>query len=235
VESTNGDNGDDNSGEDSNFSLYLIFIIIIILIILSIIIRFYFQKKSLAIEKEEQKKIQKEKRKTEQMKVSERSLKGSPSAKKSKKQELEGEGAQKLKSSSKKTSSRKDLIAEKKKILKAQDRIKKDYKEGLITKEMFDNLKNDYKQKLKVVNKKLEKMDKRTGDDLDQDYEDKEHSPELSKLIARKEKILKAINKLEDDRESGVLDEELYKEMVGTYKKQAIEILEMIDEIKGNK
>ncbi|MDP7265879.1 MAG: hypothetical protein QGH39_10025, partial [Candidatus Thermoplasmatota archaeon] len=57
-------------------------------------------------------------------------------------------------------------------------------------------------------------------------------SKEMKELIDKKEQMLKAISKLEDDREAGILDEELYGEMVGIYKKQTIEILREIDRIK---
>jgi len=41
-------------------------------------------------------------------------------------------------------------------------------------------------------------------------------------------------NKLEDDKEAGIIDDELYEEMTGTYKKQAIEIMQSIDQLREN-
>jgi hypothetical protein len=228
-------NGDDtkNGDDESNMTLYLILIIIVILIVLTMIIRFYFHKKSLEIEREEQEKLQKKEPTAKQIKGVEKPTRKSPPATKRIKHNSESsERPKKSKSASQEKSKRQDLISEKKKILKTQERMKRDYKDGLITKEMFENLKNDYKQKLKKINKRLEKEDKQTGNKQDQDFDENEQAPELNMLIARKEKILKAINRLEEDKESGRLDPELYEEMVGAYKKQAIEILEKIDELK---
>jgi len=129
---------------------------------------------------------------------------------------------------------REELIQNKKKLLKTTNRLKSDYKEGLITKEIYDNLRIEYKQKLKIINKKIEKWDTESGTERGVEIDSKDEAPELKKLMVKKEKILKAINKLEDDKEAGIIDDELYEEMAGTYKKQAIEIMRNIDHLREN-
>ncbi len=122
---------------------------------------------------------------------------------------------------------RSELTGEIKKILKTTERLKKDYKSGLISKEIFDELRGEYKLKLKKIKKRIAEFDEESTQNAS-----KAESKEMRELLLKKERMLKAISKLEDDRETGVLDEELYEEMVGVYKKQTIEILKEIDRIK---
>ncbi|MDP6156949.1 MAG: hypothetical protein QF682_12565 [Candidatus Thermoplasmatota archaeon] len=125
---------------------------------------------------------------------------------------------------------RNKLTGEIKKILKTTERLKRDYKVGLISKEIFDDLRGEYKVKLKKIKKRIAELDVLAEESANNEL--MVGSKEMKELIDKKEQMLKAISKLEDDREAGILDEELYGEMVGIYKKQTIEILREIDRIK---
>lgn len=125
--------------------------------------------------------------------------------------------------------SRKKLNKEISKILKITARLKKDYKADLISKEMYDKLREDYKHKLKNLRKEKARFDKLT------ETQATPESPELNELFKKKEAILKAINKLEEDKESGIITKELYNDMMPVYKRQAVEILEKIDKFEERK
>ncbi len=211
----NGEENENDSALNSSNFFYVVIIIVILILICIIYFRHRTREKSTKIQTPSQTKRKSSKIKTalskkQRIHEKQKIQKSNQKSAKAGKSEIESDQP-----------SRKKLILEKKTILKTTNRLKKDYKEGLISKEIFDNLKDEYKQKLKIINKKLEKSDVSS-----------KPSPEMEKLLAKKEKILKAINKLEEDRKSGDLDEDLYEEMVGTYKKQAIEILKKIDILK---
>ncbi len=226
--SSDPDQNGDGTEKDSN--LNLIFIIVLIIIICLVVI-IYFRYRTTEKSAKKQKTLPK-KRESSKSKNSTAKTKRIHNDKKIQKSNIKKERTEKPDTESNlinhsnhanhdNHSSRKKLVQEKKVLLKTSERIKKDYKDGLISKEIFDNLRSEYKMKLKKINKKLENFE-----------EEPEPSPEMKKLLVKKEKILNAINKLEDDRNSGDLDEEMYKEMAGTYKKQAIEILKKIDILK---
>jgi hypothetical protein len=126
---------------------------------------------------------------------------------------------------------REKLVSEKKKVLKITDKLKTDYKNGVISKATYDKLRLEYKEKLKKTNKRIEKIDKSGEDDIESDDESSQ-SPELQKLLTKKDRILKAIKKLEDDLDAGEIDEDLFEEMSKAYKKQAVEILKKIDQVR---
>ncbi|MCK5561068.1 MAG: hypothetical protein KAJ51_10760, partial [Thermoplasmata archaeon] len=125
--------------------------------------------------------------------------------------------------------SRKKLNKEIGKILKITARLKKDYKADLISKEMYDKLREDYKHKLKNLRKEKVRFDKLT------EARATPESPELNELLKKKEAILNAINKLEEDKASGTITKDLYDDMMPVYKGQAVEILEKIDNLKERK
>jgi hypothetical protein len=224
-----------NGGEDSNsksgFKLndmliaIIIISIVIVITIITLVIKFLTHEKSEDTQKLEARGTKPKKprasAKTRELVSKTTTTRPARSTKKEKGKEKE-----------KQKPERKALIHEKKKILKTTDRIKSDYKDGTISKETFENLKTDYKKKLKTINKKIARIDKdQELDEIDEE-EIKHESPELKKLMNKKEKILKAIKKLEEDKEAGVLDEDLFDEMSAAYKKQAIEILQKIDQVR---
>jgi uncharacterized membrane protein len=122
---------------------------------------------------------------------------------------------------------RRKVNLEIKKILKITDRLKKDHKNGLISKEMYDKLRDEYKPKLKKLRKEKDRLDKIKEDQATG------KAPELNELLKKKKTILNAINKLDEDRESGTISKDLYNDMMPVYKNQAVEILEKIDNLKG--
>lgn len=244
------DGGTAKSGDPSLMNLIYIFAIIIIAIIITIFVR-YQRQKTLAASKASQAPQatpraiarQKTRKKTDHEKggrvtggpseVGKKITKTKPAkslAKKPGKKQEKKQGKKPTEKPPDKSRSR--LIQEKKKLLKTIERIKSDHKEGVISKEIFDKLKNEYKQKLKNINKKIERIDKQGELGGSGEIEADVESLELEKLMNKKEKILKAIKKLDEDKEAGVLDKDLYDEMSAAYKKQAIEILKKIDHVR---
>jgi hypothetical protein len=218
---TNGDPPDNNEEFDYNIVLYLLLIGISIIIIA--VFLGYRSKKAM---QEEKRRIAEQERRKNQ------AGKKKGTHRKSRKPETIKPEKKPVKTKPMGENKRDKFIKDKKKLLKTTNRLKSDYKEGLISKESYDKLRVDYKQKLKTINKKIERLDKQGDGGTDIETEDE--SQELKRLQAKKEKILKAINKLEDDREAGIIDDELYDEMAGTYKKQAIEIMQSIDQVREN-
>jgi hypothetical protein len=232
---SNTGNGDPNSKNDSSSlsteTLQIIFVavILIVCIIVTVLIKFSGGNKK-------QSSTNKSKAYDQDRKPSQRRSSSSHN-RPSKRSSAMGTGSKDTRSvktkPNKSKKSRSDLVAEKKMVLKATKRLKLDYKDDIITKETHDKLREDYKQKLNKINKKIARYDKNHGDSETDEDEIEEISPELEKLYNKKEKILKAIKKLEEDKKAGNIDEELYEEMIPVYKKQAIDILKKIDNQKG--
>jgi hypothetical protein len=244
-QSNNGDptNGDSTSSSDNlifgmskeSFQILLVLIIIIICIIITFIVRSYRQKDLQETSKGNREIRPRAGRNMGNSRKSSTHRKGPKAHRDDVTPASTGKRKSRTKSKPESSNeSRSALVSEKKKILKTKNRLKNDYKDDLISKETYDKIRSEYKQKLKILNKKITKLDKTEEEEKPLRIKSEEMSPELEKLHAKKEKILKAIKKLESDKAAGELDPDLYDEMSSSYKKQAIQILQEIDEIGEN-
>jgi hypothetical protein len=110
-------------------------------------------------------------------------------------------------------------------LLKAIKKLDSDFEEGLLDEDVYNDLKDNYKQKTIDVMKQIDSLAAAAPlTPLAQ-----QTSPEEEALKEKKEKILKGIKKLDADFEEGLLDEETYNELRADYKKKAVEITRKID------
>jgi len=98
---------------------------------------------------------------------------------------------------------------------------KKRSKSGAISKE------DTRKKGLKKERDKLE------GPKTGGSKNDSKTSKKIQELEVKKEAVMNAIKKLDDDRRSGIIEDDLYQDMKDTYKKKAIGLLKKIDVEKG--
>ena len=132
---------------------------------------------------------------------------------------------------------RKDLISEKKKVLLSKKRLKKDFKAELLTSDMFNDMNDKYQMKLKDINKKILKMDRRIEDERVKPKAgstgEKLHNAKYgkNKLAVRKRTLLSVLKYLDQNYENGNIPIDIYEELKAEYKKETVEVLKAIDQI----
>jgi hypothetical protein len=131
---------------------------------------------------------------------------------------------------------RRKLIEEKKKVLAAKKKLRNDLKSNKISKDKYLEKDKKYQARLKEINKNILKLDRKH--DQGEEYLDKKSASALSSgssvaaLEERKKTLLSVLKHLEKDYEEGNITEELYGELKGDYKQEAVDILKQLDEMK---
>ncbi len=119
-----------------------------------------------------------------------------------------------------------ELQKKKEGLLKAIKKLDKDFEEGLIDEDVYNELRGNYKSKAADVMKQIDAH----AVSASAVAKAPEITPEKSALIEKKQKILKSIKKLDKDYEEGLLDEDVYQDLRKSYKEKAVEILKEIEE-----
>ena len=105
--------------------------------------------------------------------------------------------------------------------------MKIDYKSELLTKEMYDEMDNNYQKRVKEINKRLIGIDRQSPEFNDQTRR------RLEDLLKKKKNLLTAIKKLDDDYNTGGLSKESHEKLRRGYKDKVIEIMKSIDRIRN--
>lgn len=119
-----------------------------------------------------------------------------------------------------------ELEKKKAKLLKAIKKLDKDFEEGLIDEDVYNELRNGYKSKAAEVMKQIDVV----AVSAPGVTKTPKISPERASLMEKKEKILKSIKKLDSDYEEGLLDEDVYQDLRKSYKEKAVKLLKELDE-----
>lgn len=203
---------DDDDDDDDNSSFYLFLIIggmILLFIAVFIILKFKLVKEDRV--EDRSKKVGK-KGKSDKIEKKDRSPK-----------------AGEIRSSSK--NELRDWKKKEKMISKTTDRLKSDYRAGLISKEIYNDLRKKYKNEKRALDERFLKL----KEEAISKESKKKKSKTILELEEKKETILSAIEKLDNDKDAGIIDKDLHKELMKAYKKKAVDILKKIDSEREKK
>jgi hypothetical protein len=119
-----------------------------------------------------------------------------------------------------------ELEKKKEGLLKAIKKLDKDFEEGLIDEDVYNELRTSYKSKAASVMKQIDAL----AVSALAVTKAPEISIEKAALMKKKEKILKSIKKIDSDYEEGLLDEDVYQDLRKSYKEKAVEVLKEIED-----
>lgn len=121
-----------------------------------------------------------------------------------------------------------ELEAKKASLLMAIKKLDSDHEEGLVDDDVHSEMRAGYKARAVELTRQIDALAAAAAQP-----EVPEVSEEEEALLAKKQKLLKGIKKLDTDFEEGLLDEDVYQELRAGYKEKAVKAARELDELRS--